>query len=1275
MSTSDLDGLSPAEKRALLAERLRGRNRRRQFATSFSQQRLWFLEQLAPGGAAYNIPSAARVHGPLDLDLWRRCCAEITRRHEALRTTFAEVDGQPVQVVADSAEPDVTVVDCPELAGPGGEEGVRALAREEFARPFDLRTGPLLRVRFLRLAPDEHVLLLTMHHIVADLWSMSVAVGELVTLYGRYATGTATGSGTGPDLPDLPVQYADYAAWQRTRAEGPAAAADLEYWKRTLAGAPPTLDLPTDRPRPPVQTTRGGSVPFALSGPASAAVRELSRREGATPFMTLLAAFAVLLHRYSRQDDLVVGVPVANRTRPEIERLIGFFVNTLALRTDLSGRPGFRELLGRVRQACLGAYAHQQLPFERLVEELRPARDLSRSPVFGVSFVFQNIALPEFDVPGLRLEPFAVPGSTARFDLELQVFDQPDGFTGWFEYNADLFDPDTVRRLSGHLEVLLGQLLADPDRPVGEVPMLPAAEEHRLRAEWNDTARRWPEPLLVPARFAERAALAPDAEAVRFETGPALTYGELDRRSAALAHRLRGLGVGRDVLVGICLDRSVEMVVAVLAVLRAGGAYVPLDPDFPADRIAFMLADSGLPVLLSRRAVLDRLGDPGPGVRTLCLDEPGPEPAGGPGPDADVRPGDLAYVIYTSGSTGRPKGVQVPHGALANFLRSMAERPGLAAADTLVAVTTLSFDIAMLELLLPLVEGARVVVAGRDTAGDGDRLAALLAASGATVVQATPSTWRMLLDAGWPGRPGLRVLAGGEPLPAEVARRLLGTGAELWNMYGPTETTIWSSVARVGPGPVTLGEPIANTELHVLDPAGGLAPLGVPGELCIGGAGLARGYLGRPELTAERFVRPAAGSGLPDRLYRTGDLVRRRADGALEFLGRLDDQVKLRGFRIELGEIESVLAEQPGVGRAVVAVREDVPGDQRLVAYVVPDPDAGPAGAAGAEPEPAELDQWRRVWDAAYAEPADPADPAHEVDPTFDIRGWASSYTGEPIPAAEMRDWVDRTAELALSVRPRSVLDVGCGTGLILFALAPHCERYRGTDISAVALDRLRREVADPARGLGHVELFDCPADRLDRLPDGQVDLVVLNSVVQYFADEQYLLQVLAGALDRLAPGGSVLVGDVRSLPLLPALHASVELSRAAADQPVEQLRDTVRRRVDGEEELLIDPGFFAALRARFPRLTGVRVLPKRGGVDNELTRFRYDVLLTADGPAAPPVGWLDWTAEGLTPAALRDRLATDRPDVLAVRGVPNARVRAAAAATRRLAAATGTAG
>ncbi|WP_371524661.1 amino acid adenylation domain-containing protein [Streptomyces sp. NBC_01283] len=944
MTDIDLTSLTPEQKRALLAERLQRKSaqqppvRERRFSASFPQQRMWFLDRLNPGSAAYNIPAAVRMHGPLDLEIWRRSLAEIVRRHESLRTTFEEADGEPVQVVHPTGELEMTVEACEHLHGTEGEEGVKDLARREFARPFDLGTGPLMRMKFLRLAPDEHVLLLTMHHIVADLWSTSVLFGELVALYQSYLTGTEA------TLPKLTVQYADYAAWQRKQLAGPGFAAELDYWRTTLDGAAPILELPTDRPRPAVLGTTGGSRPFQLPASVMDGVRDLSRRTGTTPFMTLLAAYVALLHRYSRQEDVVVGVPVANRGQSQVEQLIGYFVNTLAIRNDASGNPTFTELLGRVRSAALGAFAHQELPFERLVEELRPERDLSRSPLFQVSFVYQNIPVPEFGVAGLRLELMDVASTTARFDLELQVFEQDDRLGGWFEYNTDLFDAATVDRMGNHLKVLLDNVLRDPDQPILDIALLTETEQLAQHRERTDTRHEWPDELLTHQRIEQQAVLRPDAEAVHCQ-GRTLTYAQLDASANQLARRLRSHGVARDVMVGVCLERSLDMVVAVLAVLKAGGAYVPVDPGLPKDRITFMIEDAELPVLITQSSVAPGL--PQTAAATLCVDElrqelaaESAEPLGAP-----VDGADLAYVIYTSGSTGRPKGVQLPHRALRNLFWAMKQWPGIDAGDSLIAVTTLSFDIATLELLLPLVEGARVVLATREVATDGKLLAAEMAATGATMMQATPSTWRMLLDAGWQGRPGLRGLICGEALPPDVARRLLDSGVELWNMYGPSETTIYSLGTRIVDETITIGGPIANTEVHILDPEGRPVPSGVPGELCIGGSGLARGYINRPELTAQQFVRNPFPSDLADRLYRTGDLVRRRVDGTIDYLGRLDHQVKLRGYRIELGEIESVLMRQDQVKDSVVVVREDQPGNQRLVAYAVP------AASAGADDE------------------------------------------------------------------------------------------------------------------------------------------------------------------------------------------------------------------------------------------------------------------------------------------------------------------------------------
>ncbi|MGA5301848.1 amino acid adenylation domain-containing protein [Nucisporomicrobium flavum] len=907
-----LAALSP-EQRARLTRRLA--DREKTYPLSAMQRRLWFLERLTPGTAAYLVPAAVRLRGPLDRVVLRAAVADLVARHESLRTTVVERDGEPVQVVAPSVEIEIGEEDLRGAPVDALEDRVAAAV----STPFDLATGPLLRLRLLRVADGEHRLIVVLHHIVADGWSVSVLFAEFAALYAAHRAGRPAG------LPPLRLQYGEVA-----RSERDDWGDELRYWADRLAGAPHVLELPLDHPRPPVVSAHGDSRHFDLP---AAPVRDLvaaGRDRGATPFMVLLALFQVLVHRYAGQHDVIIGVPVANRDRAGLEELIGFFVNTLPIRTDLGGDPSFAELLDRVRDACLAAYAHQEVPFDRLVEEVKPARDLSRPPLVQVSFAYQAQPLPSVDVAGLEMTRLPLRSSTARFDLELQLVDDGDnGLSGLIEYKSDLFEGATVERMAGHLRRLVTAAAADPDAPIGALALLDDEERAALLSLGGDSRRDWPADDLAHRRIARRAGETPDAEAIRFEDRT-LTYAELDRRANQLAHWLRGQGVGRDVLVGLCLQRSPETVVAILAVHRAGGAYLPLDPDYPRARLEFMLEDSRAPLVLTQSEVRDRL--PAGAAAVACLDAIESELAGQPAhPPADAVAGtDLAYVIYTSGSTGRPKGVQIPHRAMSNFLRSMQERPGVAREDILLAVTSLSFDISVLELLLPLVTGARVVLVSRAAAADAQELARVLDRAGVTIMQATPSTWRMLVDSGWAGSPRLRMLCGGEALPPALAAQLHPRGAELWNMYGPTETTVWSAVWRVVPGPVLLGEPVANTVLHVLDKRGQLVPAGVPGELHIGGAGLARGYLNRPDLTTDRFVELTDPAG---RFYRTGDLVRRRADGSLEFLGRIDHQVKVRGFRIELGEIEEVLGSHPAVGGAVVTAREHA-GDTRLVAYL-----------------------------------------------------------------------------------------------------------------------------------------------------------------------------------------------------------------------------------------------------------------------------------------------------------------------------------------------------
>ncbi|MFL6199420.1 MAG: amino acid adenylation domain-containing protein [Thermoanaerobaculia bacterium] len=876
---------------------------------SFAQQRLWFLDRLEPESPFYNVPAAVRLRGRLHPAALAAAFQEIVRRHEALRTRFAEEAGRPVQIVEDDLPFSLPLLDLSGL--PEREMEAACLAQAEARRPFDLGRGPLLRLTLLRLGEDEHLLLAVFHHIVSDGWSLGVFLRETADLYRSFAMGEPS------PLPPLPLQYADFALWQRGWLAGEALERQLAWWRRQLEGVPP-LALPTDRPRPAVPAYRGARWPFSLPPE----VGSLARREGATLFMTLLAAFSAVLGRWAGQELMAVGTPIANRTRAGLEPLIGFFVNTLALRADLSGDPTGRELLARCRETSLGAYAHQDVPFEKLVEELRPERDLARAPLFQVLLSLQNAPLPGIDLPGLALAPVEVEPETAKFDLTLSAAEVSEGIAAWLEYDVHLFDRATAARLAGHFATLLGSLAADPGRRLSELPLLPEGERHQLLREWPAGAVLGSEEGMIEDRIAAQARRTPDALAV-VQGDREITYRELDARADRLAGDLRARGVEPETVVAIHLRKSPEAILAVLAVLKAGGAYLPLDPEYPEERLAWLRADARAALTLDEAG----LSDVGEGLTPSLA---GTSPA----------PTSPAYLLYTSGSTGRPKGVQVSHRNVVSFFagmdRVLGTEPG-----TWLAVTSLSFDISVLELLWTLARGFRVVIA------DPERpLPAQLA--GATHLQCTPSLAQALAAdpaAREAMRPLRRLILGGEALPAPLAHDLAGLiDGELWNLYGPTETTVWSAAWRVEAGAVSIGRPIANTRIYLLDRDGRPAPLGVPAELAIGGAGVARGYLGRPDLTAERFVPDPFEPGA--RLYLTGDLARWRVlahkRGELEFLGRLDHQVKVRGHRIELGEIEAALCAYPTVRQAAVITSGRAP-EQRLVAFVAlaPGQDAG----------------------------------------------------------------------------------------------------------------------------------------------------------------------------------------------------------------------------------------------------------------------------------------------------------------------------------------------
>jgi len=903
---------------------------------SFAQQRMWFMDQLEPGSSAYNLAFGVRLSGLLEKEVLRRALAGVVRRHEVLRSSFPSPAGVAVQRVVSGYELAVEEVDLRNLGEDERERAVEHFADAEATTPFDLSTGPVLRVKLLLLGEAEHVLLVTMHHIVSDGWSMGLLVREFKQLYEGYVRGEEI------ELPQLAIQYGDYALWQREWLQGEVLEQQVTYWRKQLAGVA-VLQLPTDRTRSAMSGQQGETVNFRMPAELTQQLRDLSQKQGVTLFMTLLAGFQVLLSKYSNQRDIAVGTVIANRNREEVEGLIGFFANALVLRTHLDGNPSFIEVLKQVRRTSLDAYQHQDLPFEKLVEELQPERNLSRSPLFQAMFLMQNMPGTNLELPELKLEGIKVATSETPFDLVLSVEDGGTQLECLLKYRAELWKRERIEQLSQHLERLLAAVAAEPERRLGQLEILNEWERRKLLVDWNATAAEYPADKCVHELLAAHAEQRPHAIAVEYEQEQ-LTYEELNARANQLGRHLQRLGVGPEVRVGVFLHRSTEMLVALLGILKAGAAYVPLDPAYPRARLAFMLEDAQVAVLVAHRQQL--LGElPAHNARVVSLDGDWPAIAGESGENfsSGVQPENLAYVIYTSGSTGKPKGVQISQRALCNFLSSMSAELELSSRDVLLAVTTLSFDIAGLELYLPLLVGGRVVIAGRELAVDGEQLAQKLASSGTTIMQATPTTWRLLLESGWMNEQQLKVLCGGEALARSLANQLRHGSERVWNLYGPTETTIWSTTEKVelAEGLVAIGRPIANTQVYLLDRHLNPVPPGALGELYIGGVGVARGYWQRPGLTAERFVADPFSATGGQRLYRTGDLARYLRDGRLEYVERVDEQVKVRGYRIELGEVETALREQAGVKEAVVGRRADRSGEGQLVAYVVWHQDSG----------------------------------------------------------------------------------------------------------------------------------------------------------------------------------------------------------------------------------------------------------------------------------------------------------------------------------------------
>src|SRR5579883_1457383 len=1211
---------------------------------SFAQQRLWLLAQLQGSSASYNIPIALQLDGNLNIDALRSSLAYLLNRHASLRMYFPTVAGEPQVALQSLDEIEVLKV----LYWQNLDEHPRSPTVQRFInahaqQAFDLNTGSLFKATLLQFREQKSVLLINMHHIISDGWSMGVFVRELQQAYTDFTQNQT------PNLAPLSIQYTDYANWQRNWLQGEVLQNQVNYWKNQLQDAPPLLELPTDYPRPPKQSYRGARYTYSLTPELTNSIKTFSQHQGASLFMTLLAALNILLSRYSRQNDLCIGSPIANRTHSQTEGLIGFFVNTLVLRTQIKPKQSFIEFFQQIRSSCLDAFAHQDIPFEYLVEQLKPERSMSHNPLFQVMFALENNESSSLSLPGLEVEWLDTNYPAAKFDLTLLVIESDNKLSCSWEYATDLFEKSTIQRMAEQFEVLLHGIVDNPEQPISTLPMLTAAELLQIQ-RWNQTQTDYPHTQTLVDLFEQQVAKTPDNIAANFESQQ-LTYQQLNEQANQLAHYLiQNHQIKPDTLIGICVERSLEMIIALLGILKAGGAYVPLDPSYPQERLAHMLCDSQVSLLLTTEKLATTL--PKHPVHVVCLDTSWPVIAqqSTQNPITEATAANLAYVIYTSGSTGKPKGVMIEHKGLCNLAQAQIQTFGLHCDSRILQFASLSFDASVSEIIMALGSGGTLYLATKDSLLPGRALIQLLSDYSITHITLPPSALAVLPHEELPALQ--TIIVAGEACSIELIKQW-SVGRDFFNAYGPTEATVCATIAKCtnSEQKISIGSPIANTQIYLLDQNLQPVPVGVPGELYIAGAGLARGYLNRSELTAEKFISLDL-LGKRERVYKTGDSARWLPDGNLEYLGRIDNQVKLRGFRIELGEIEALLAKHSKIRQAVVIVQGEEPIDKRLLAYIVPTPTDNNLENQSFQAEQVEL--WQQVFNDSYHRQQTLIN-----DPTLNLAGWNDSYTGKPIPQAAMQEWRDTTVAQILELEPKWVWEIGCGTGMLLFKVAPHCQHYLGTDFSLSALQYIEQHLEEQSLK-GKVSLKNSAAHQFEGIETNAYDLVILNSVIQYFPSLDYLLEVLEGVVKAVATHGAIFIGDVRNLLLLDAFHTSVEFYRGFDELSIEDLRQQIQKSIRTEEELLIDPDFFIALKKRFPRISQVHIQLKRGYAQTEMSRFRYDVILYLDHtdiPLAEPK-WLDWQSDRqLNLETIEELLTTQQPDLLAIKDIPNARL------------------
>lgn len=1233
------------------------------FPLSEAQMEIWLAAQISDeASCAFNESSTFTFQGPLNVEALRRALWRMVERHEALRTVF-EKDGG-IQRVLPTMHIELPVLDLSHQEPDKRNNEVTQIIDRDVRWPFDLVNGPLLRAHLLKIEDEKHLLVLTAHHIVCDGWSYDVMVHDLSMVYTMECRGQS-------DQRPNPMQIGDYVLWQEQEKQRPEYASAEKYWLEQLSGTLPVLELPVDRSRPSLKTYGGARETVVFSQSLYADIKKTGSSHKCTLFSTLLAAYAVLLYRLTGHDDIIIGIPAAGQSIVENHDLVGHCTNLLPLRFRIDPAQPFLSFLKAVQRMVLDAYETQMITFGTLVKRLNVPRDPGRTPL--VSAIFNvDPAVHGLDFTGLQVKIVANPRSGFQFECGFNMVASDTDLVLECDYNTGLFYPATMRQWMGYYQTILKSVVRDFQQPLSSIALLSEAERTTVLVAWNDTERLYPQDRCLHELFEAQAALTPDSIAVVHENG-SLTYGMLNAKANQLAHYLRSLGIAPEKPVALYMTRSTNMIIAILGILKAGGFYIPIDPAYPKERLRFILNDAQTSCVVSEQELCADLSEYGATIisvnaaqETLCRQSTA-------NPPALAKPDNLAYVIYTSGSTGIPKGVAIEHHSPVTLLHWAREVYTAAEYAGVLFATSVCFDLSIFELFVPLSWGGKVILAGHVLT-----LPDLAERHEVTLLNTVPSAATELLRLGDLPASIQTVNLAGEPLSQELVQKLYRQPSvkKVYDLYGPSEDTTYSTFAlRRQDGPATIGRPIANTKVYILDANRTPVPIGVAGEIYLGGDGLARGYLNRPELTGEKFIPNPFPSGAATRLYRTGDLGRYLPDGNIIFLGRMDYQVKIRGYRIELGEIEAAIEEMPGIRESVVLAREDMAGDKQLVGYVVPDlrndsaeffPEGGMATA--------QVGSWKTKWDMLYASALDvitSGDARTQKDLTvlkdYGLEQWVSGSAAAD--DAAIKQFQEQTVRRILDLRPRRVMEIGCGAGQLLFRIAPECEYYFATDFVALAIDKLREKIFAAGKGFSHVAMEQRAADNCEGIADGAFDTVIINSVIQYFPDVQYLLRVIRNVLRIVKPGGCIYIGDVKSFSLLEAFHADNELARSADTVPAAELRNCIMTRVLHEEELYVDPVFFRGLRNEMPSISHVALRHRQGRLINMTTQFHYDVLIYAGEHAVRTVrpSWIDWSSAGLSLAGIHEQLENKSPDVYCIKNIPNARTYRAVQAVKIL--------